>query len=129
MEIILKSPKYGEKKVLIDDEDYGKIKNYTWCLSFDPTINGFYVTALTPFVNKKRKSLKIYRIIMDEPKGKKVDHIDGNTLDNRKTNLRICTNRQNCRNRKSTNHLITRVFLKIEINMRLQYLLRGSVNI
>lgn len=49
--------------------------------------------------NKNGK--KLHRLIMNAPKGMSIDHINGDKSDNRKSNLRICTNSENLRNRGS----------------------------
>lgn len=48
---------------------------------------------------KNSKQEYLHRVILGAPKDMCVDHINGNTLDNRKNNLRICTNRENTSNR------------------------------
>jgi len=102
MELMINSPKYGKKIVLIDDEDYDKIKNYSWGLQYDG--NAFYITHNRCNSDRTRTMLRIHRIITDCPEGMIVDHINGDTFDNRKENLRICTQSGNCMNRrKGTN--------------------------
>jgi len=49
------------------------------------------------------KTFRLHRSIVNAPDGKVVDHINGNPLDNRRSNLRICTTAQNLRNSKSRN--------------------------
>ena len=46
------------------------------------------------------KGMRLHRFILDAPDGVYVDHINGNTLDNRRVNLRVVTPAQNCQNRK-----------------------------
>jgi len=88
------SKKYGIKEVIIDDEDYDKVKSYKWYINKDRSSNIFYVVHSS---DNKHKYI-MHRLIMDCPKGMIVDHINHNTLDNRKENLRICTNSENLRN-------------------------------
>ena len=49
--------------------------------------------------NKKWEVKALHRIITDCPKGLVVDHINRNPLDNRLSNLRICTVKENNNNR------------------------------
>ena len=74
-----------------DLEDYDKIKEYCWGLHYG------YIKARD--VNLK-KHISIHRIVMNcDDKSKQIDHINRNPMDNRKCNLRICTNAENSRNK------------------------------
>lgn len=93
----INSKKYGLKEVLIDDDDYDRIKDYSWCFMISD--NRPY--ALTRFYTEKQgKNILLHRFIMDCPDNMVIDHINHNTLDNRKCNLRICTDKENSRNSK-----------------------------
>lgn len=89
--------KYGTGKfTIVDDEDYERVKNYSWSI----TANGYVVSDKN--INGKRKNILIHRIIMVVNDSKIcVDHINHDKLDNRKENLRICTKAENCRNKLS----------------------------
>ena len=97
-ELVVKSPKYGIKKAIIDIDDVEKIKrlNYCWFLKFDNY--NFYVAAFNSKDIKKRKCITLHRFITNCPKNMVIDHINHNTLDNRKCNLKICTQQENIRN-------------------------------
>ena len=72
----------------IDIEELDRIKKYRWnygCRN--------YVRAIVD-----GKQILLHRFIINCPEDKVVDHINGDTLDNRKCNLRICSNQQNCMN-------------------------------
>lgn len=87
---ILKTAKGDE--IIIDAEDYPLLSCFTW-------VSSNYGCPYTfSFVEK---CLPISRLILDPPKGFVVDHINGNILDNRKENLRVCTHTQNMWNRKT----------------------------
>lgn len=83
------------KYALVDDEDYNQVKQYRWHLAA-----GYIKTSLKG--RRKNRHVTLHDVILWKPKGKKLvtDHINGNCLDNRRKNLRICTNTENCRNTK-----------------------------
>jgi len=88
------------KVALVDDEDFDRINNFKWFSSRSKSRP--YAVRNTPkgYLNKPHRSAeRMHRVIIDCPSGLEVDHINGNTLDNRKKNLRVCTNSQNQMNR------------------------------
>jgi len=62
------------------------------------TAIGYAATRPWDKVKKTYSTLLLHRVLMNSPKGKCVDHINGDTLDNRLKNLRICTHKENIRN-------------------------------
>lgn len=78
---------------IIDAQDWDLVKNYRWCLSSKRHLK----YAITP------QNIKMHRLILTVPMGKFVDHIDHNPLNNRRNNLRECTNAENNRNSRIRN--------------------------
>ena len=71
--------------ILIDKDDFERVKTHCWFVDSKGYVDG--------------PRMRLHRFIMQPPKGKQVDHINHNKLDNRKCNLRIVTNQQNHFNR------------------------------
>ncbi len=101
-EIIVKSGKYGLKTIVVDDEDFESLSKHKW-YAHTRTGNNWYAKA-SIFTYKKQFGILMHRIIMGcvNGDGVVIDHIDGNGLNNQKSNLRICTFKQNCVNRKKS---------------------------
>ena len=79
-------------KVLIDDEDYERVCKIKWHIKDKAKAEkGQYYFCHTDRTGG-RKTIYLHRYIMscDKYHGEDVDHINGNRLDNRKANLRIC---------------------------------------
>jgi hypothetical protein len=81
-------------RALIDKEDLEKIKGYKWGIRAKKG-KKYIITT----INKKKYFLH-HLIFGNPPKGYEVDHSFGNTLDNRKSNLRFVTHQQNSMNKK-----------------------------
>lgn len=82
------------KFVLVDDDGYEKFSKYKWHYT------GRYAGRLNPDRHKEGEPtvLFMHRLITNAPKGLCVDHINRDSLDNRKCNLRLVTHQENMMN-------------------------------
>ena len=77
---------------LVDDEDYNFLDQWKW--HGLPTKSGAYVVRY-----ENKKAILMHRAVLGLRDGQECDHINRNTLDNRKQNLRACSHSQNMQNR------------------------------
>ena len=77
---------------LVDDDEYEKIAKRKWYMHKTEKIN--YARC-----KMERGFQYMHRMVTKAKRGEYVDHINQNGLDNRKSNLRICTKSQNGCNR------------------------------
>lgn len=94
------------KYTLVDRESLRFFDSHRWCAWNNKASSGNdYVyaagTIRAPWGSKpdKRKAL-LHRLVVGATAGQIVDHANGDTLDNRAENLRICTHTENMRNRR-----------------------------
>ena len=92
MELVCEIP-VGHKIAIVDNY-FGYLSKYRWTI-----INKYYAAAYMD-IDGKKKQVLMHRFILGAECGKSTDHINGNCLDNRRANLRVCTNTENLRNRK-----------------------------
>ena len=94
---------------MVDDEDYNYLSQWKWHARKSTTKSGDNWYAYRQFrdpsvKNSKGESKQIlvimHRVIIGAPKGRYVDHINGNGLDNQKLNLRLCNHTQNLYNQR-----------------------------
>lgn len=78
-------------QVILDDEDAMRFVG----VRLEVASNGYVAVRKLGC-----RSQYIHRVIMGAPDGTVVDHINGNKLDNRRSNLRICLQSENCLNHK-----------------------------
>lgn len=86
---------------IVDDVDYEKLIQYKWYATRGKGKDTFYAKRWI-WIPKKRnnKFISMHRQILEVPSLQQVDHINHDTLDNRRLNLRICNNQENQRNEK-----------------------------
>ena len=95
-----KIPLTQGKFALVDDEDFEYLNQFKWFAQKDKL--DFYACRQIKVEKGKQRQTKVSmsRDIMKPSKGMQVDHIDGNGLNNQRTNLRICTNAENTKNKE-----------------------------
>lgn len=78
---------------LVDDDDFDAVSALKWHWSYGYAVHTEYLGGGRS--KPRYKSLRMHRFIMDAINGMDVDHINHNPLDNRRSNLRVCTRGQN----------------------------------
>ena len=85
---------------LVSDVDYDKASQYRWFLN-----SGGYAVRIIHYRgangNRTTKTVYMHRFIMEAPDNLVVDHKNHDRLDNRRTNLRICTVSENQLNNRA----------------------------
>lgn len=100
--IKLNSKKYPDRYVQVDDSDFSLLSMRDWFVC-DSGNGRLYAACLC----NNRKIVRMHKIITGTVNSNMVvDHIDGNTLNNQRHNLRICSQQQNIMNkRKQSNNV------------------------
>lgn len=82
------------KVAIVDDGDFERVNRLKWHLHA-----GGYA-GCKDWSGGNRTYVYMHRLILNAPRGTEVDHINGNKLDNRRSNLRMATRKENSRNGK-----------------------------
>ena len=93
-----KIPLLHGQVTLVDEDDYVLLKGYKWRAGNNRGY-GWYVQRTSPTDgNGKEHTLLMHREILNAKPDEEIDHIDGDGLNNQKSNLRLCTRSQNMAN-------------------------------
>ena len=108
MELKIYSKTFGEKIILFDEEDIDIVMKYEWSIwKMRPHKDYLYAAKTIQEKGKKQKAVYLHRLLLNAQKGEVVDHVNHNTLDNRRENIRLCLPYQNQRNLRKTTTLKT----------------------
>lgn len=86
------------KVALVDDEDYEALAAHKWCAHKNRS-GRFYATRSKPRGTGVRGVIRMHAVVARTPAGMDTDHVDGDSLNNRRENLRVCTRAENMANR------------------------------
>ena len=85
------------KITIVDDEDYATLSKHKW-----HTLKIYHSDSFYARRNEGLKAILMHRVILGAKHGQCVDHANGDSLDNRRSNIRICTRSENqCNQKKS----------------------------
>jgi hypothetical protein len=83
-------------EALVDLVDLPHVSAFNWHALV--TATGHAYAMRSSVVSGKRTMVLMHRMLMNPPDGMVIDHINGNGLDNRRANIRICTQNDNMKN-------------------------------
>ena len=79
----------------VDAEDFARLSSWNWCAHWDPHTKSF-----SAMCNQNGRTVYMHRVVLECRQKEKCDHRSHDTLDNRKLNLRKCSDQQNNCNRR-----------------------------
>lgn len=88
-------------RVLIDAADYPSVSAHHWRRDTPPNSTGTYAVMQESrklAAGRTRRHTRLHRFLLAPPSTMSVDHVNGDGLDNRRANLRLCTKSQNAQN-------------------------------
>lgn len=109
-ELTIVSPKYGIKRVLFDSDRYYDIYTYRWFVAWQPTLCGFYAVAHVYETDGRRTTLPFHRLILQCERAETIDHKNHDSLNNLKSNLRVCSDVENQQNKVKCRSLKTSIY-------------------
>ena len=86
------------QNAIVDAEDFEWLSQWNWYACWNQCTKSFYARRYEP--NGPVKCILMHRAVLDCNPNEEGDHINHNTLDMRKQNLRRCTRRESQRNRR-----------------------------
>ncbi len=95
---MMKIPLSKGKFAIVDDVDFELVNRYKWHTKDTKTGKRWY--ANRSVWGPPRKNILLHRFLLNPKPDEQCDHINGDGLDNRRSNLRIATNSQNNMNRQ-----------------------------
>lgn len=104
----------------VDEEDYWYLVQWNWFIGVGKRNRNMFVRRQGP----NKKTILMSRLIMNAPEGVTVDHIDRNPLNNRRSNLRLCSmddNHCNLNKRRGTSSRFKGVSVYKLANGRIKY--------
>lgn len=105
------------KYTIVDDADFAMLNQYKWYFHKA----GYALrTCHKPRNGKKQETFKVYmhHAVIGKYIGMDIDHIDGNALNNQRSNLRVCSHLENVMNRKKVDKTATSIFKGVYWNKK-----------
>lgn len=84
----------------IDARDVKRVRSRTWHAAKDK--HTYYALASSKKSDGRRSTIRMHRLILDPGHGMEIDHCNGNGLDNRRSNIRVCSHAQNSHNQRAS---------------------------
>ena len=89
---------------IVDDSDFEFLSQFKWCANVVKGGRAYAMRNSSAKDGAKKQKIYMHRLILGAAAGFEVDHINGDTLDNRRENLRQCTTSENQMNRGKAKH-------------------------